>query len=255
MDMAHNQINEPPTLAEFDYRGIDRAVAERIFLAAPDALLFSAHGAVCAIAARTPHDPAAALLAQRLADDGWRPVLLAVPDWGEAALAAALAGLAAAHGPVGTFVSIDANSAADAGDKAWVRWNFLAAKHMRAQFTASAAAAQPPERRIFLTVTRLDGAFGLHDCARPIIGGLFGLAKTLHLEWDDVFARAVDCAPALSPEAVVSAVAAEMRDADRLLAETAFDHDGRRSTLTARLAGHTADAVDAHAPAYARERA
>jgi acyl transferase domain-containing protein/NADP-dependent 3-hydroxy acid dehydrogenase YdfG/acyl carrier protein len=51
---------------------------------------------------------------------------------------------------------------------------------------------------VFVTVSRLDGAFGLSglDAARePVNGGLAGLAKTVGREWPEVKSKAIDLAP------------------------------------------------------------
>jgi acyl transferase domain-containing protein/NAD(P)-dependent dehydrogenase (short-subunit alcohol dehydrogenase family) len=52
---------------------------------------------------------------------------------------------------------------------------------------------------IFVTVSRLDGAFGFGNMsadADPISGGLSGLVKTARLEWPEVHCKAIDLDPA-----------------------------------------------------------
>ena len=51
---------------------------------------------------------------------------------------------------------------------------------------------------LFVTVTRLDGAFGFRDTAleNPVSGGLAALAKTAAIEWDGVSCKALDLDPA-----------------------------------------------------------
>jgi hypothetical protein len=87
-------------------------------------------------------------------------------------------------------------------------------------------------RSAFLTVVHLDGAFGLGagDGFDPVVAGLFGLVKSLNLEWEPVFCRAVDLGPDLSIAQSVDAVLAELFDPNRLIAEVAYNAQGR-STL------------------------
>lgn len=58
-------------------------------------------------------------------------------------------------------------------------------------------AAGPQGGALFMTVSRLDGAFGLDDLDAgrdPLDGGLAGLAKTAGHEWPDVHCKAIDLA-------------------------------------------------------------
>jgi hypothetical protein len=88
-------------------------------------------------------------------------------------------------------------------------------------------------RPAFLTVTRLDGRFGLGEGSdfAPITGGLFGLVKTLNLEWERVFCRAIDLSPDLNPAESAFLVIAEMHDPNRLVMEPGYNLQGR-ATLT-----------------------
>ena len=62
------------------------------------------------------------------------------------------------------------------------------------------------ERSYFLTVNRLDGAFGLDSSTSfranfgAIGAGLFGLTKSLKWEWPKVFTRAIDLSPTLDAQ-------------------------------------------------------
>ncbi|MFO0848164.1 MAG: SDR family NAD(P)-dependent oxidoreductase [Gemmataceae bacterium] len=77
-------------------------------------------------------------------------------------------------------------------------------------------AARPGSASAFVTVARLDGAFGLADldpAADPAAGGLAGLAKTVKHEWPEVAIKAVDVAAkfaAADPSAAAAAVADEL---------------------------------------------
>jgi hypothetical protein len=66
---------------------------------------------------------------------------------------------------------------------------------------------------VFVTVARLDGAFGLAELspdAEPAAGGLAGLAKTARHEWPEVTCKALDLAPEFAdPVAGAKALADE----------------------------------------------
>jgi acyl transferase domain-containing protein/NAD(P)-dependent dehydrogenase (short-subunit alcohol dehydrogenase family) len=47
---------------------------------------------------------------------------------------------------------------------------------------------------LFVTVSRMDGAFGLENCTDPVSGGLAGFAKTAEKEWPEVHCKALDAA-------------------------------------------------------------
>jgi acyl transferase domain-containing protein/NAD(P)-dependent dehydrogenase (short-subunit alcohol dehydrogenase family)/acyl carrier protein len=47
---------------------------------------------------------------------------------------------------------------------------------------------------VFVTVSRMDGVFGLKKCCNPISGGLAGIAKTAGKEWPEVHCKAIDLA-------------------------------------------------------------
>jgi NAD(P)-dependent dehydrogenase (short-subunit alcohol dehydrogenase family) len=71
---------------------------------------------------------------------------------------------------------------------------------------------QPGRASVFVTVARLDGAFGLANlppAASPAGGGLAGLVKTVRHEWPEVYCKAVDLSPA---SGVTQAAAAAVVD-------------------------------------------
>jgi acyl transferase domain-containing protein/acyl carrier protein len=83
-------------------------------------------------------------------------------------------------------------------------WLKLVAAKLRAAGRAGGAA--------FVTVARLDGAFGLGDLsadADPTAGGLAGLVKTARHEWPEVSGKAIDLAPAVTDPAVAAAAVAD----------------------------------------------
>ena len=64
---------------------------------------------------------------------------------------------------------------------------FLMARHLKAPLAEAAGLARPA----FLTVTQMDGQFGLNGTKStdPYPGGFAGLTKTLRLEWPTVYCR------------------------------------------------------------------
>jgi hypothetical protein len=82
-------------------------------------------------------------------------------------------------------------------------------------------------------VAHLDGKFGLGGDVEysPISGGLFGLVKTVNLEWENVFCRGVDISPQLGGERTRAIVAAELFDPNRRLAEVAYSPSGRATLV------------------------
>jgi len=85
----------------------------------------------------------------------------------------------------------------------------------------------------FVTTARLDGMLGAGDGPNTgvIAGGLFGLAKTLNLEWPSVFCRGVDLAVGLSDTAAADALMAELHDPNRLIVEVGVGPQGRHTLL------------------------
>ena len=94
-------------------------------------------------------------------------------------------------------------------------WSEGSERRLKAAFRLARAAA-PAVRRsrgALLTVSRLDGAFGLDDLAAdadPLSGALAGLAKTARHEWPEVRCRALDAARG-SDEALAERVAEELQ--------------------------------------------
>jgi hypothetical protein len=134
----------------------------------------------------------------------------------------------AAIGPVGAFIHLNPSLTDAEGAKAVVKHVFFLAKHLQGSLNAAASTG----RSCFMTVTRLDGEFGLGGGEfEAISGGLFGLVKTLNLEWPQVFCRAVDLAPDLDPGQAVQHILAELHDPNRLIVEVGYGAQGR-TTLT-----------------------
>jgi acyl transferase domain-containing protein/NAD(P)-dependent dehydrogenase (short-subunit alcohol dehydrogenase family)/acyl carrier protein len=78
---------------------------------------------------------------------------------------------------------------------------------------SSLRAASRAGGTLFVTVSHLDGCFGLGELdseREPIDGGLAGLAKTAQREWPEVPCKAIDLSPQLSVEQAASAILEEM---------------------------------------------
>ncbi|WP_406305298.1 SDR family NAD(P)-dependent oxidoreductase [Streptomyces sp. NBC_00885] len=102
--------------------------------------------------------------------------------------------------------------------------SLLVAKHAFEPLNTAATAG----RAAFVTVTRLDGAFGLGGVDEELApaGGVAGLVKTLAVEAPQLFTRALDLAPALTPEACADLVLSEVHDA--VTDTVQVGHDGTR---------------------------
>ena len=149
---------------------------------------------------------------------------VALADSSENAIQSTLETIEKKFGPAGIFIHLDpANGDAEdfsESEKSIVKTIFLIAKHLKEDLTRSAKTGYAA----FLTVSRLDGQFGLSKGSNvePVSGGLFGLTKTLNLEWDDVFCRALICSQKWMPNWQPNHIIAELSDPNRLLTEVAY---------------------------------
>ncbi len=251
-EVAHSNPKLTTPQVDPEQYGIYRNVANVTFLPTPDQLDFAVTpGSVCLIT--DDGTQTAGLLAQQLSATGWRAVVLGLPttsnsnqnsaagverirltDFSEASITAVLQQL----GSIGGFIHLNPSAGLTNGtmflaqEKDLVKFTFLMAKHLKAPLHNNTS-----ERKLFSVVTRLDGALGtMGDQAfGTIASGLFGLVKTLRLEWNDVFCRAIDAAPQLSDQQVAALVNAELHDPNRLIAEVGYSTQGR-ITLAAQTA-------------------
>ncbi len=205
--------------------------------------------------------PTTTQVAQCLSDRGWQVVVLSFPkslvpqppvlpptvrrvvltNLSEEHLQAQLAGILKTYGLIGTFIHLHPLSqwlchqpdALVNPDKAIVKQVFLLAKHLKPALTQAASQG----RSCFLTLTHLDGEFGLSGKQdfSPISGGLFGLTKTLNLEWPNVFCRSLDLSPELDEATTAQIILAELHDPNALIQEVGYTPKGR-VTLTCELA-------------------
>jgi acyl transferase domain-containing protein/NAD(P)-dependent dehydrogenase (short-subunit alcohol dehydrogenase family) len=141
----------------------------------------------------TDDDPVlAGALAERLTARGLRPRMLPCAELARGQRSAA---------PAGLVILAPTDTLTDA----WLRDALLAVKH-----------AGPGLRKaggVLLTVSRLDGAFGLGGNAplrEPLDGGLAGLAKTTSHECPEVHCKAIDLSDSLDPEVAADRIEAEV---------------------------------------------
>jgi acyl transferase domain-containing protein len=147
----------------------------------------------------------------------------------EEAIEPALRSIGETYGPVSNFIHLDQISVGspDSSEKAKEinKAVFLIAKYLKEPLTLAGYSGQAA----FITVSRLDGQFGLsmNNAFEPVNGGLFGLTKTLNLEWENVFCRAIDIEPGMNPDLAADCIIAEFHDPNRLISEVAYNKNGR----------------------------
>ncbi|MBN3927937.1 SDR family NAD(P)-dependent oxidoreductase [Nostoc sp. NMS4] len=193
--------------------------------------------------------PISIKLAQSLAAQGWKVVLLSFPesiisdrfplptgmnhvklsDMSEEHLQQQLKAIAQNYGSIGAFIHLSPLTATASTAKAILKQVFLIAKHLKKPLNEAAKQG----RSWFVTVSRLDGNLGIGKSSdfSPIHGGLFGLTKTLNLEWEKVFCRAVDISPEINSESAVESILAELYDPNRLFLEIGYNSQGRNTIV------------------------
>ena len=132
--------------------------------------------------------------------------------------------IAAVEGDIDGFVylSCEKEPTAETFDEPLL---FLFAKHIQRVMRSS----QHGGRQCFVACTSLDGMLGVGgDEKLPArSGSVFGLLKSLHQEWPQVFCRAIDFAPALSMDQRIESLLAELLDPQKGLVEVGIDQAGR----------------------------
>ena len=145
----------------------------------------------------------------------------------EAHLEQALAAVRQQYGAIAIFVHLDPlpEEQGQLDEKDVVKSVFMLAKHLKEPLNQAAING----RAVFMTAVRLDGEFGLGGQAalEPVSGGLFGLVKSLNLEWSGVFCRALDINPALDAQQTADIILAEIHDPNRLVTEVGYNPKGR----------------------------
>ncbi len=189
-------------------------------------------------------------LAQSLVEQGWKVVALRFPesiikervplprginrvvlaDMSEEHLQQQLEAISNNYGAIGAFIHLSPLTTTSSNAKAILKQLFLIAKYL--QKSLNAAAKQG--RSWFVTVSRMNGKLGVGEETNfnPIDGGLFGLIKTLNLEWKKVFCRAIDLSPNLDTQTAVNSIIAELYEPNLLITEVGYTLN-QRITLVA----------------------
>jgi hypothetical protein len=201
--------------------------------------------------------PLSGLLAEELTGRGWQVVILqwpqdivgrsaGVPDsiqrvslagFAEDQMRAGLEEAAKVYGPASTVICLEPAWLAGSQTEAvaapiqeqYLQGVFWLAKALKPDLTGNLQGG----RNAFLTVAHLDGVLGTSGAGNwsAVSGGLFGLVKTLNLEWEHVFCRALDLHPDLPANQAAAYILAELQDPDRLLVEVGYSLQ-QRVTLT-----------------------
>ena len=154
---------------------------------------------------------------------------LRMEDLTESGIQNTLGNLQQEYGPAGMYIHLDppVTSTGVLSDKeeTIARTTFLIAKYLMKSLTDAAQI----NYAAFITVTHMDGEFGLttSGISEPVSGSLFGLVKTLNLEWDKVFCRAIDLSPDVNTGTAVEHIMAELYDPNRLISEVGYSSKGR----------------------------
>ena len=137
------------------------------------------------------------------------------------------------YGPAAVFIHLQTacSDCVDAGlhfsehGKQILQEVFLAAKYLKPTLNEAAQKG----RAVFMSVVRLDGEFGLgkSNDFDPVSGGLFGLVKSLNLEWESVFCRAIDLNPEIDADQAAELIINELMDPNRTVVEVGYSQKGR----------------------------
>lgn len=179
-------------------------------------------------------------LARTLSNSGWKTVLLhssrstvqessslseeidsvSLSESTELHLKQQLESIIDTYGPIGAFIHLNPLTVTDGEATEIIKRIFLIAKYLKKPLNEAAKNG----RSWFVNVIRLDGNLGLstRPIFNPILGGLFGLTKTLNLECDNVFCRTIDLHPELNIENSVSSILDELHDPNLLLTEVGY---------------------------------
>ncbi|MFQ4144534.1 hypothetical protein [Chlorogloeopsis sp. ULAP02] len=169
---------------------------------------------------------------------------IALEDMSEEHLKQQLTAIANTYGAIGAFIHLNPLFVAKPNDgiqyleveKAIIKHIFLIAKYLKKSLNQAASEGYS----CFCTIARLDGAFGLTQKVNfgAISAGLFGLTKSLNLEWESVFCRAIDLSFDLDAEQSAQHIIAELHDPNRLITEVGYSKNGR-VTLVAEVSHKT----------------
>lgn len=198
-------------------------------------------------------------LAKKLISRGWKVVALQWPEdlfqtpeelpetirrislagIAEDQVQAALIEAAKVYGPASAFICLEpawkTGTQTDAviikEQEQYLQGIFWFAKYLKPALTGNSQ----DQRSAFMAVTHMDGVLGTSGEGdwSAVSGGLFGLVKTLNLEWQTVFCRALDVQADLPAEQAANYILAELNDPDRLLIEVGY---GPQERVTLALA-------------------
>ncbi len=245
-------IQETPVTLADSGSNLPRGVVALKFLPAPDHLdvVFPKDHTCILMDGGTDLTPA---LAKALSEQGIKVVVLGLPDTlirdqrpmpeniqrvpmndlSENGIQTTLVSLQKEYGPAGMYIHLDPPSS-EAGifsesEKTIARTTFMVAKYLMKNLTEAAQM----NYAAFVTVTHMDGEFGLttSGLVEPVSGSLFGLVKTLNLEWDKVFCRAIDLSPDVNSASAVQHIMAELYDPNRLISEVGYSCTGRHTLV------------------------
>jgi hypothetical protein len=154
---------------------------------------------------------------------------IVMEDLTETGIQNTLASIQQEYGPAGMYIHLDPPGTASEMfpdvENTIARTTFLVAKYLMKNLTESSRM----NYAAFVTVTHMDGEFGLTTSGlfEPVSGSLFGLVKTLNLEWEKVFCRAIDLSPDVNIATAVEHIMAELYDPNRLISEVGYSNKGR----------------------------
>ncbi|MCP4753315.1 MAG: SDR family NAD(P)-dependent oxidoreductase [Proteobacteria bacterium] len=164
----------------------------------------------------------------------------------ESCLEQTLAAIREKHGNICGFIHLHPQMRAEDNlfpetDKTIFKQVFFIAKHLKPSLNQ----ASRDGRACFVAVTRLNGKLGIGEPSNfsAIAGGLYGLVKTVNVEWGPVFCRAIDLSPDIAIHQAVDNIAAELTDPDRRLTEVGYGDRGR-STLAAEVEWYGLQALE-----------
>jgi len=245
-----------PHFSSFPMNGVERETVRLKHLPLPDRLEFTPLGNYSCLLT-DDGTPLTTGLAAGLTKLGWKVVVLSWPtslvpasstlpenigrvtleDLSEKSLEKAIKQVTEKFGTVGSFIHLNPRTSAGGvafleAEEQILKAIFLLARNLKKPLTE----AGQHGRASFLTISRLDGKFGLDGQNYGAIGGgLFGLTKSLSQEWEKVHCRALDLSPELSDGQGVDYILAELYDPSRLMVEVAYGPEGR-STLVSEVA-------------------
>ena len=240
-----------------DMPGIQKSTVALKQLPIPDQIDFKLpEGSICLLTNDgTENTPA---LAQSLTEKGWKVVVLSFPKaivstsvslpenilqvnlnvLSEKNLQTQIEKITNREGPISAFIHLNPILKENNSDpekkihfsdsqRTILKHIFLLSKQLK----PSLVAASEKSRGIFITVTHLDGHLGLGENFNndPVCGGYFGLVKTLNLEWNGVFCRAIDISLELDSESLVHSILAEIFDPNCLITEVGISPLGRKT--------------------------